>query len=202
MFNILAAVSLLLCVAIATLWVSSFWFYPEVSIQHEFWADDQHWIIKDGFLRFRRNVSDVGWAVTREDFTAAGTSQRVGGLDKFHREHSRSSEFRWALFSISPTQLEKIGPDKTLRFRSDQTTTSYRGQTNTFSQWQFPLVLPAAVALSLTMPLIWLKRYQRRRRRHLSGHCVVCNYDLRATPDRCPECGTVPAPVIRFTPRT
>jgi hypothetical protein len=52
------------------------------------------------------------------------------------------------------------------------------------------------LVLLLVAPVGWLIGRVKRRRRVQEGCCRQCGYDLRATPDRCPECGTSVATVI------
>jgi hypothetical protein len=65
--------------------------------------------------------------------------------------------------------------------------------------WQLRAPHGGVAALAAVLPTAWALRWARRRlkdhRARRRGTCSRCGYDLRATPDRCPECGSVAVPL-------
>jgi hypothetical protein len=85
--------------------------------------------------------------------------------------------------------LERI--DQPLRYR-------FAGGRQQGRREKFSLTVPHWLIVVLSAALPVRRAVTRRRQRVLSGRlrlglCPTCGYDLRASPDRCPECGTVDA---------
>jgi hypothetical protein len=64
-----------------------------------------------------------------------------------------------------------------------------------FPYWRITIPSWSATLVLMLLPVgrvlgIGMKMARAKRRRGL-GLCFACGYDLRATPERCPECGTV-----------
>lgn len=69
-----------------------------------------------------------------------------------------------------------------------------RGEPQNYGYKAWEVVCPNWFVAGLAGAVVCGRAYlwRRRRRRGRLGRCPACGYDLRATPDRCPECGAVP----------
>ena len=69
----------------------------------------------------------------------------------------------------------------------------YKGLEST-GERVYHFVVPCwAIAVLPALAISWsVRRRLRTRRRIARGQCPKCGYDLRATPQRCPECGSEP----------
>jgi hypothetical protein len=66
--------------------------------------------------------------------------------------------------------------------------TSYKS----FVVWEIPLGTIALLAMVAPTIIVirWYDNRCKAKKLRIVGLCHRCGYDLRATPDRCPECGT------------
>lgn len=91
---------------------------------------------------------------------------------------------RVALATSRPAPV-KLFPGVSIGF--DRTDESGGYMDHRFLRFDYPVV----AGLSFALPTIFvIDSWRRRRDRWRTGTCMRCGYDLRASKNRCPECGT------------
>jgi hypothetical protein len=100
----------------------------------------------------------------------------------------------YTLFHSSTIQVQLVNAGGVLWLETEKPTPPYKwaDKLRTQELWGEAPHLMVIWAL-LILPIAWLARRRWEsygaRMAAKRGKCVQCGYDLRASPDRCPECG-------------
>ncbi|MDB5303518.1 MAG: hypothetical protein JWM97_1067 [Phycisphaerales bacterium] len=171
LFTFASAMSLLLCVTIGALWVRSERFTDQVLYERA--------IASTGNYR-RYNLESVGGRVWGEVLDFKGRTLPLGwnrgsapsGTPTWHIRPQRMPGGQYAALGFELSFADAPAPSAYMPRRV------------------FKLGVPDwFVALfACVLPYSWI-RWKWRSGRAPSSACRQCGYDLRATPERCPECG-------------
>ena len=175
LFRFLSVVSLVLCMATCVLWVRSYW-------------------IHDGFQWYRSRSEGFEWAsliatqgrivisAERDNRFLTDISPPPESDSYFRAEGSKEPEW-----SISPLST----------WRCAGLVYGRQSDVAEYPEVRIELIIPSwmpvvAAAIALACNLFRYTRGFVKGRRRDRGRCPSCGYDLRATLDRCPECGKIP----------
>jgi hypothetical protein len=175
-------VSLLLCVAAVVLWVRTYSYTTH--------ALNRMWLAPDRLESGTWSASTSGglmkiWRLEKQWADRASYDERSVQWD------GQGWSFDGMDFSFTPAAAPGFWERAGFTLRS---------QSNGFGSFQqrasgMTLPLWFVVLLTTLLPALGIVRSIRRWREATKTRgvvCATCGYDLRATPERCPECGAVP----------
>ena len=189
--NALAVLSLVPCVATVVLWVRSQWYadtfgreYPE---SPDRWQRGGHVASVAGTIRCEWWLRQNEPHAQRPNIDWTHTSWRLRSVPIL--SWSPLYEGTWYGFDYSAYTYDNARPRSDGRPAPPLMSYVHRIYV---PHWFVLIIL-------LCVPAAWLLRAVRRQRalrRAAQMLCPSCGYDLRATPERCPECGAVPNQIV------
>ncbi len=197
LFNLLTLLSLLLLFASAALFIRSIFVRDE--IRAYYWHDlpkgvdplhappNRRWLVQLDIFS-DTDVTRVSikrtYAKPTDDPTLARQLAAAGPTDQPSTPHyNHDVHYRiWYTFFRSATEPGGANLNRT----------------GVYECWWLVIRTRLLFLIFSILPAIWWMLRVRKRRRARAGFCMVCGYDLRATPDKCPECGAVPPALTRI----
>ncbi len=175
LFTIVSVLSLLLWLATLALWVRSYWRAEIVHYVHQR-DDTRRWFelqsLRGSFaITFERgaHIDPLVTPVPRLFYTSH-RPEDVLDWRKVFEVYAKQANVSYAWFLGFGFVVDESTPNRWVLLIS-------------FPHWSI-------VLLTVVLPTWFLIARMRSRKRRRGGLCPKCGYDLRATPDRCPECGT------------
>jgi hypothetical protein len=172
LLNMFVVVSAVLCAAACGLWVRSHWVRDYAWV----WTP---WPASASGQRTIKIDADSGGGQLEIAWKVSSAAEREQVVQR--NDLARRNFYHQTFPKVPPIYAKSIPATawNALGFKQ------YSGPTHTsvtVPYWS--LVLLTAIPLIARAAAI-----ARRRRRIKRGLCAQCGYDLRASPDRCPECG-------------
>jgi hypothetical protein len=161
--------SLLLCIATFTLWSQSYAANDQIAAYRKY--------------RYSARMTDGNVIFEKWDCAAEFTGENGPVFD--HVDYSSFLKFTIHPPSSDPNNECEDSPYDAVDGAPSRPTQETRIQLGHIPMW--PIATLTAIP-----PLLAFRRVVRFRRRYSAlkaNRCHTCGYDLRATPDRCPECG-------------
>jgi hypothetical protein len=190
LFKLAAAMSLMLCVATtAVMWLRSYRINDEVQREtvDENADPDGRFTRSSLVIRLGSHAGGIYLAATRDQVWGWDGQTMKRATVRYVNDDPDHEPFVYPL----ENQFESAGQIQLIRPNWRRLGFDWNAIRSLDGMVRY-LVVPywSVMFVLLLAPALVLLKGARRRGLRAAGCCPACGYDLRATPERCPECGT------------